>query len=367
MKCIPLFVLICVHCLFGAQRDSLSIEKEIRELSKTLSFYPPAIKDSTHKKELSTGIERFLAEIRATTYDEAIKHIWYAEIYTFICNMRAKNSIENCLYLYEKAITLKPKSVRARIGYVKFYSSLCLSPNVKGKLKAEKPFSILIDLIKEGVGEDQPSLYWYYGVLSMYLYELPFLYEAVFKYEKYLPKGDKIEPLKNFLKQTKDSCFFMEHTDGTIKYHNACKKFSIAYPDEMILNTTGIVGNDSWIYLIETPLTENDDKRKIRNSVGINVKEKGSLGIEDLWSQFNKKKIFKIIKNMQLNSGTVKLTRIFVSKPGTTPGMKDDYMGIYTLYEGERYYYELVYTATKSTFHKNATYYSAVKRSLTFD
>jgi hypothetical protein len=344
------------------------INNRVEYFSEYLSSFPPNVKDSVEASILEHQLLAFidtvisLREAKALQDDEQY-YLWMGKLYHYGYNLDIPGSWSKSEIFFNNVLEINPKSTDARMELASHYGNSWNPGDTSTYKRIYKGFSLLKSIYRDGNDTLNSALYHNLLYFGLCLRAKAVCYDAMFKYMKYFPNDTDLSTYKNMTATVKDECMVMECNNGIITYKNTCAKFKVKYPDSFLLynEASNQQGKGIGLLLLETPMTDRDQGEAIRNSFAIIGTPTRLTTESELMQNFFQRG--RLVQDSVRTLSEKNSKSLYFS---THSGLPDEYQGIATLIKHGNYYYQIIYTATVSTFKKNLKLFLEFEHSLSF-
>jgi hypothetical protein len=345
------------------------IDSKIEYFSFYLSEYNPndirVDKDSL-KKELVDFIKIF----ESKHYKKRDKYYYYCklgDLYRFAYNLDIDDSWLKCYDYYRKAIILKPDEFEPR-----YYLAIHILYSATTVTSFKSAVNYLLPLVESGLSNQHPEIYrllamsYAMGGITKYATKSAYKYfylcsnnpESISLLDlAYAPYSDYIEIKKDLNKTS---------------YCNYCTGFKIEVKTPVKINSDEpyIEKSDNNIisfFHLYTPYAVDRNGDSIYNDISI-VAYNSNFSLND-WLD-HKRKMGLILSDevRHTDIDNCIFTRYYKSDLRNIEyfsRMNEKFEGIITLVKGEKYYYEIIFCATESTFQQNRRYFEDIENNFT--
>ena len=351
---IALIAMVDVHAARSQMNHASSIEMRISYFEEYLSNFPPDTKDSIDEARWSRELTSFIDTVQddrrdGLLRDDAQYYLWLARLNYCGYNLNLPGAWGESEMYYQNVLKRIPKSTAARMGLAALYSNNWDPDDPSTYKNVLRGSELLLDIYRDQKDIHNRTLYHNLIISGMSLHSKARCTDALLKLEKYFTNDPGLPKFQGLVASLNDTSIDMRSDSGFITYDNKYAGFSVRYPDDFLLydeqSKTNKDGTN--VIMIETPLTGTINGDSISNSFSVIATPVSNSSEYELVNNFmNRARNNQDSTKTELGNAR---SLYFTSRTGRP----EKYKGIFTIVHSNRYFYQICYTATESTFGKN--------------
>lgn len=372
MSSLWLVLILCPFLFFQSFSKTDPVKKEdveqkIEYFKLHLSHYRPDLNQGL-KDSLKVQMKDFIKTFENADNNKKDKYYYFTrlgDLYRFAYNLDIVDSWQKCIDSYMEAIKLNSNTFEPR-----YYLAVHLLSSAKAAKSFEFAEMLLMPLVDSELVKDHPE---FYRTMTL-MYSVGGLIKDATKYAfKYLeqcPTDPEAIQLLELAYAPYYECVEIINNKDENSYSNFCTGYNIRYKNPGKINSDLPFSEKSKLSVLSftqfyTPYAIDHNGDSIFNDISIIVYDTGFSLLHWLENQEKKGTVLLDTKRKSEDKGCVftKFYELDLREITSFSDMTEKFSGIITLIKGEKYYYQIRYSATESTFNQNLKYFEEVEKS----